>query len=99
MLDERFIIYTKDSGKYDNGVYISDNLKGVNHQMLDYGSAQDVLNLLNELYFENQKLKMENKQLNHDLDLYEENNVNEILNDLRVELVSRVNDCIEEFKI
>ena len=99
MLDERFMIHTKDRGKYDNGVYIKDNLKGVNHQMLDYGSAQDVLNLINELYLENQKLKMENKQLNHDLDLYEENNVNEILNDFRVELVSRVNDCIEEFKI
>lgn len=51
-----------------------------------------------ELYKENKKLKEENKQLNHDLDLYEENNTNEVLNKLRIELTSRMNDCIEEFK-
>ena len=39
------------------------------------------------------------EQLNHDLDLYEENNTNEVLNDLRIELTSRLNDCIEEFKV
>lgn len=38
------------------------------------------------------------EQLEHDLDLYEENNTNEVLNKLRVELTSRLNDCFEEFK-
>lgn len=38
------------------------------------------------------------EQLNHDLDMYEGNNTNEVLNALRIELTSRLNDCIEEFK-
>lgn len=38
------------------------------------------------------------EQLEHDLRLYEEDNTNEVLNDLRIELTSRLNDCIEEFK-
>lgn len=41
---------------------------------------------------------IEIEQLNHNLKLYEENNTNEVLNDLRIELTSRLNDCIEEFK-
>ena len=58
----------------------------------------EVRDMLNALHEENKKLKEENKQLNHDLDLYEENNTNEVLNNLRIELTSRMNDCIEEFK-
>jgi len=38
------------------------------------------------------------EQLNHNLKLCEDNNTNEVLNDLRIELTSRLNDCIEEFK-
>jgi hypothetical protein len=58
----------------------------------------ELVELLNALHEENTRLKEENKQLNHDLDLYEENNTNEVLNKLRIELTSRMNDCIEEFK-
>lgn len=57
-----------------------------------------LVDLLNEQHETIQQLKAEIKQLNHDLDLYEENNTNEILNKLRIELTSRMNDCIEEFK-
>lgn len=57
-----------------------------------------IVNRLNEQHETIQQLKAEIKQLNHDLDLYEENNTNEVLNNLRIELTSRMNDCIEEFK-
>jgi hypothetical protein len=53
--------------------------------------ANEFTKLLNELNDENQQLK-------HDLEIYEENNTNEVLNQLRIELTSRLNDCIEEFK-
>ena len=45
------------------------------------------------------ELLKENEQLRHDLELYEEDNTNEILNNLRIELTSRLNDCFEEYKI
>ena len=63
-----------------------------------YELAYEVVDLLNEQHETIQQLKAEIKQLNHDLDLYEENNTNEVLNKLRIELTSRMNDCIEEFK-
>ena len=52
---------------------------------------REVTDLLNEL-------TEENKQLRHDLEIYEENNINEVLNQLKIELTSRLKDCIEEFK-
>ena len=70
-------------------------------RVLDNGkpiNGIETVHLLNKFYEENEQLKKENKQLNHDLDLYEENNTNEVLNKLRIELTSRMNDCIEEFK-
>ena len=63
------------------------------------------LEVMNGLHEKNEQLKEEimrlqyiNKQLNHDLDMYEENNTNEVLDNLKIELTSRLNDCIEEFK-
>ena len=47
---KRFKIVLKEKGRYDNGISIEDTLIGINHQMLDCGSAKDVCDLLNELY-------------------------------------------------
>ena len=58
----------------------------------------EIVKVLNEQHETIQQLKTEIKQLNHDLDLYEENNTNEVLNKLWIELTSRMNDCFEEFK-
>lgn len=46
----RFIIQYKEKGKNDNGIYIRDTGLGVNHQMLDEGSAKDVCELLNTFH-------------------------------------------------
>lgn len=46
----RFIIQYKEKGKNDNGIYIRDTGLGVNHQMLDEGSAKDVCELLNSFH-------------------------------------------------
>ena len=44
------------------------------------------------------ELNDENEQLKHDLALYEENNTNGVLNHLRIELTSRLNDCMRSLK-
>ena len=71
----------------DDGLTIYDN-ENDDHIGFDI----DLEDLLNEQHKTIQQLKAEIKQLNHDLDLYEENNTNEVLNKLRIELTSRMND-------
>ena len=94
MTEERFWYDFEDC----TGTKIVDFKEYKEYPLKTIGDFKKIEKLLNEQHETIQQLKAEIKQLNHDLDLYEENNTNEVLNKLRIELTSRMNDCIEEFK-
>ena len=88
MTEKRFVDYFDK----DHNYIIQDLQNEDEYQVGFVNCDEDVfLELINQLSDENEQLK-------HDLALYEENNTNEVLNQLRIELTSRLNDCIEEFK-